>query len=114
MQLLSPLIDPKLTSSNNKMIPARGPQTRVGVIIDDADDGAGDGDGDDDDDGDDGDEDDDEDDNDSKADDYDDGDGDEESFQAQQQRTRRYPRGWVPQVGTPGTQTATGHPDRQG
>ena len=36
------------------MIPARGPQTRVGAIIDDADDGAGDGDGDDDDDGDDG------------------------------------------------------------
>ena len=27
------------------MIPARGPQTWVGVIIDDADDGAGDGDG---------------------------------------------------------------------
>ena len=37
------------------MIPARGPQTRVGAIIDDADDGAGDGDGDDDDDSNDGD-----------------------------------------------------------
>ena len=29
----------------NKMIPARGPQTWVGVIRDDADDGARDGDG---------------------------------------------------------------------
>ena len=29
------------------MIPACGPQTRVGAIIDDADDGVGDGDGDD-------------------------------------------------------------------
>ena len=71
------------------MIPVRGPKARVGVIIDDADDGAGDGDGDDDDDGDDGDENDDENDNARKANDYDAGDGDDEFFQAQLQRTRR-------------------------
>ncbi len=59
------------------MIRARGPQTKVGVIIDDAGDGTGDGD--DDDDSHDGDEDDDEDDNDSKANDYDGGDGDDDS-----------------------------------
>ena len=45
----------KIFFYKKEMIPARGPQTRVGAIIDDADDGAGDGDGDDDDDSNDGD-----------------------------------------------------------